>query len=515
MAPSARRLRRLRRRGLALVASLPLAAGGCTFTAPAGLQDVLSSSSGPREVTLVSNQESTVFRGKLVSGPPGAFIRGVQQPTSQPDAQGLVNLGQGKFVKVMAHPQGAYEIYAQPPGYRERSLTVAPPLTRRVSFTFEISDREGARPSASEPTLEVVVRPRVEIQSPSGTKVSDNAVTIILTARTEGGVRDVKITVNGDPVKAPAREQTRGKEFSATQKVDLVPGSNLIHAVVTDAEGRVGYSTLTVERSSEGGGLLARLPGARRRDRKFAPRYARKIGVAIGIDAYRHWPRLEGGVGDARRVAAALRELGFDEVLGLYDEDATRAGILRLLGEELPARAEEEDLVVIFFAGHGETETLPNGEKRGYIVPVEAPVEGVFSSAISMDTLRDISNRVRAKHVYYAMDSCYSGLGFTRGISPVPKTRDYVDKITSFPAVQMITAGMEGELAIERGGHGLFTTYWLRAVKGEADVDGDGVVTAGEIGNYVRPAVTRASEQRQTPLYGTIDGGGEIAFILR
>ena len=148
---------------------------------------------------------------------------------------------------------------------------------------------------------------------------------------------------------------------------------------------------------------------------------------------------------------------------------------------------------------------------------MDGPVEGVFSSAISMQTLRDLSNRLQAKHVYYAMDSCYSGLGFTRGIAIAGRSGspDYMAKITSHPAVQMITAGMEGEQAIERGGQGLFTSYLLRALRGEADRDGDGLVTAGEIGTFVRPGVTKASGHRQTPLYGTIDGTGEVAFLVR
>ncbi len=95
-----------------------------------------------------------------------------------------------------------------------------------------------------------------------------------------------------------------------------------------------------------------------------------------------------------------------------------------------------------------------------------------------------------------------------------PRTHGYLEKITSHRSVQMITAGMEGEEAIERGGRGLFTSYLIRALEGEADVDQDGVVTAGEIANYVRPGVTRASRQRQTPLHGTLDGNGEVVIVL-
>ena len=247
---------------------------------------------------------------------------------------------------------------------------------------------------------------------------------------------------------------------------------------------------------------------------QLGPAYGRRVAAVIGINAYSGWPSLEGAVSDAQRVAAALRKRGFDEVVEIYDREATRERILKLLGIDLPTRVTDEDLVVIFFAGHGHTETLPNGEKRGYIIPVDGDRRQVFATAISMATLRDLSNRLRARHIYYAMDSCYSGLGLQRGLHLTPRTLDYIEKITSRRAVQMITAGQEGEVAIERGGFGVFTTFLLRALDGEADFDGNGYVTASEIGAYVPRQVNMASGSRQTPKWGTLEGSGEVVFSV-
>jgi len=237
--------------------------------------------------------------------------------------------------------------------------------------------------------------------------------------------------------------------------------------------------------------------------------------VVIGIDNYRTWPSLEGAASDARDVSQALREMGFDEVIELYNEEATRTRILTLLGQDLAEKTDTESLALIYFAGHGQTETLASGEKRGYIVPFDGDQERVFATGISMDTLRDLSSRLPSKQVYYAMDSCYSGLGLTRGIARKGSGNDYVRKITSMRAVQMITAGAENEQVSERGGKGLFTTYFLRGLRGEADFDGDGYVTASEIGTYVKPHVTSASKSRQTPHFGSLEGAGEVAFKVQ
>jgi uncharacterized caspase-like protein len=239
--------------------------------------------------------------------------------------------------------------------------------------------------------------------------------------------------------------------------------------------------------------------------------------VVVGIDDYTSWPSLTGAAGDARRMAGFLRDQGFDEVIEVYDREATRRRMLRVLGTELPRIANEDTLALIYFAGHGQTETLPGGGKRGYLIPSDGDMQDVFSSAISMDTVRDLSKRTPAKHVYYAIDSCYSGLALTRGIarrgSSAPSV--YLQKITSVPAVQIITAGSEGEQAVEIGGQGLFTSYLLRALSGEADYDGDGAVTASEIGAFVKPQVTLASDNRQTPQFGTMEGGGEVVFLIQ
>ncbi|MEM9175330.1 MAG: caspase family protein [Myxococcota bacterium] len=248
---------------------------------------------------------------------------------------------------------------------------------------------------------------------------------------------------------------------------------------------------------------------------KATEAYGRRVAAIIGIDDYARWPDLEGARRDARRLAAELRAQGFDEILELYDGEATRSRILSLLGQELSEKTRENDLAFIFFAGHGDTQTLEDGSKRGYILPVDASPGSVPSTGISMAQLRDFSDRLRAKHVFYAMDSCYSGLGLTRGVGLVrPDEANYITKVTSQRAVQMLTAGTEGELAIERDGQGLFTTYLVRALRGEADFDGDGVVTAGEIGVFVRPQVSAASENRQTPQFGTLAGTGEVVFPL-
>jgi uncharacterized caspase-like protein len=158
--------------------------------------------------------------------------------------------------------------------------------------------------------------------------------------------------------------------------------------------------------------------------------YSHSYAVIIRINAYDKWPSLEYAVNDARSIQKRFKEMGFYTTI-LLDNYATRENILKVLGDELPKKVEKNDRVIIFFAGHGQTEELADGSQMGYLVPVDSDTRNIFSTAISMDQVRQFSRRLPAKHVLYLIDACYSGLGLTRSGGIPPSDRDYLNKITT------------------------------------------------------------------------------------
>ena len=109
----------------------------------------------------------------------------------------------------------------------------------------------------------------------------------------------------------------------------------------------------------------------------------------------------------------------------------------------------------------------------------------------------------KAKHMLFLVDACYGGLAAvgTRGLEPA-KTPNYLEKITNIKARQIITAGGSDEKVIEKPewGHSAYTMNLLRALKdGLADTNGDGYITASELGLYLNEKVTIDSENQQTP----------------
>lgn len=241
--------------------------------------------------------------------------------------------------------------------------------------------------------------------------------------------------------------------------------------------------------------------------------YNQSFAVIIGINAYDKWPSLEYAVTDARAMERKLKTLGF-QTTTLIDHQATKENILKVLGTELPQKVRKNDRVVIFFAGHGQTEELADGTQMGHIFPVDTDTGDIFSTAISMDQVSVFSRRLSAKHVLYLIDSCHAGLGLTRHETLPLSERDFLWKITTRKAHQMLTAGGKGELAHVTGRHGVFTKYVLEALDGAADGEDKGFVTFSDIATYVRPRVARYTQGKQVPQYGNLDGKGEFIFVL-
>jgi len=238
--------------------------------------------------------------------------------------------------------------------------------------------------------------------------------------------------------------------------------------------------------------------------------YNKSYAVCIGINDYEYWPKLNCAVSDAMNVKDVLSKVGFDEVRIIKDSDATQHNILSALSW-LGKKAKSNDRAVIYFSGHGETQEGPRS-KIGYIIPVNCPKEDYYVNAISMSKLREATSVISAKHVLYVMDSCYSGMALIKG----NREDEFVAAMTNDPVVYMITAGKAGEEAIESQGHGIFTQYFLRGMKGEADYDKNEVITGTELGMYTKKWVLHESKilnKRQTPQHGRIDGEGEIVFI--
>ncbi|ETR65069.1 MAG: peptidase C14 caspase catalytic subunit p20, partial [Candidatus Magnetoglobus multicellularis str. Araruama] len=187
--------------------------------------------------------------------------------------------------------------------------------------------------------------------------------------------------------------------------IPLQVGNNEITVTAFDIENESISKTISVYRDSEQGELW---------------------GVVIGVNRYAS-PKikpLKYARNDAESFASYLKNtLGMDSnhLIELYDEKATRRNITSNLGTYLRNKAnKKEDTVYIFYAGHGAPEIDEKSENKDgiakYILPFDAVLNDLFSTALDMDRIAVIFKRIRAQRVFFIADSCYSGTSGGRSI---------------------------------------------------------------------------------------------------
>lgn len=240
--------------------------------------------------------------------------------------------------------------------------------------------------------------------------------------------------------------------------------------------------------------------------------YKDSWAVLIGINDYRHpsIAKLRYAVNDVRAIERTLLAQGFrpNRITRLTDAEATKARIEGVLGDQLRQRVGPQDRVLVFFAGHGKTETLRGGEEEGYLFTADTDPLRVFSTAISMSALRQISDRLTAKHILYIVDACYSGYAiYNRSTSS-----SLLQEIGRQPAIQILTAGRKQDEAQERAGYGVFTEVLVRGLEGDAFGD-KSWLSLEELGVWVKQRVFAESDRRQLPQYGNLSGEGQFVFM--
>lgn len=244
----------------------------------------------------------------------------------------------------------------------------------------------------------------------------------------------------------------------------------------------------------------------------------RKLVVVIGIDEYDHLPKLRHAVSDAMEVQKLLvSQFGFEAPIDpLTDKEATKRAIEALLEDTLGQLVNGDDVLILFFAGHGTTKVVKHRE-YGYIAPVEAR-ENHYGDMIDMESLLKSCGKLEAQHIVVILDACHSALALGPAVKQYRSAGSYQDALTSKRSCRVITSARGDELASDNGplpNHSLFTGTLIQGLRSrEADLDGNGIITFSELALFLQQRVGQASESRQTPDFGWFepDERGELVL---
>ena len=170
--------------------------------------------------------------------------------------------------------------------------------------------------------------------------------------------------------------------------------------------------------------------------------------------------------------------------------------------------AKENDLVYIYFSGHGDID----GDlilKNGYLLCYNSPPSEYINFALSVSNLNEYANTLSAgkkANVVLITDACHSDK-ISSAENRGPLLEGLLGKETEKKEVR-ISSCQADELSAENeawgGGRGVFSYYLVNGLKGLADKSKDGVVTLEEIKSYMASsfagdALIQREKIKQTP----------------
>jgi len=240
---------------------------------------------------------------------------------------------------------------------------------------------------------------------------------------------------------------------------------------------------------------------------------AKTFALIVGISQYPKLPQdlwLQYPKADAAALAKTLA-VPPDQLLLLTDGQATTAA-LREAFKTFLKRPGKDDTVFIFIAGHGTVDD----HGGAYILTSDSDQSNLAGTALPMGEVQTLitTGLANVGHVVFLADVCRAGM-----IGSI-KLGEVVTQVGEDAPGELLglMAARPRELSIEGpdfgGGHGAFTDSVLRALGGAADTDHDGVVTAGELIDYVTKDVPVKTRDKQHPReFGDMDNSTKLASI--
>ena len=370
-----------------------------------------------------------------------------------------------------------------------------------ADFTYNVIHAPGAINEV--PPQLLLLEPVSPVEFPaaqSGITLRINGVASTTSDITRISVDGKRIPFKAEAAKA-ARQliRTGTTERSVTFETAIRVSRNT-NQIVIEAEDKLGTRTQVFVP------VFTRTPGA------IMPVRGQKYALIIGISRYRDSnaiPNLDYAHVDARSIYEFLQQPaagGFtrDNMLLLSNEDATLASIRQAL-TNFVTKASTNDLLLIFFAGHGAPDRF--APENLYVIAHDTHVDDMPKTALAMpELLRYVEQNIKSKRVVLLMDACHSA-GLSSG-----GTRDLTNNLSNLYLEKMlyqeegraiITSSDVNERSHESkkwgNGHGVFTYYVLEGLKGGADSNQDYFVSVGELFRYVRQKVRLDTNFLQNP----------------
>ena len=213
---------------------------------------------------------------------------------------------------------------------------------------------------------------------------------------------------------------------------------------------------------------------------------------------------------DAYQLYAFLKSpeggaLPDDNIKIIIDDAVTRKSLLQEL-HNLAAKADADDVVLLYLSGHG---------LDGAYVPSD--FDG-SKNQVTYDDILEIINKSAARHKLFITDACHSGSMLAAARSPfnVALENFYSAYSTVEGGTAIMMSSKKEEVSLEYGGlrQGVFSHFLIKGLKGGADKDSDRLITIAELYDYISTNVKSYTANAQNPvIMGDYDEKMPVGWI--
>lgn len=237
------------------------------------------------------------------------------------------------------------------------------------------------------------------------------------------------------------------------------------------------------------------------------------IAVVIGNRDYSNpdVPNVDYGIQDARAIKKYLISMmGFREENIIYVENAQKSDFERIFGTETVYEGKlynyvkpNESDIFIYYSGHGAPKN-----NEAYLIPSNADPNYIHIDGYQLYLFYKNIDKIPAKSTTIVLDACFSG-GSQKGMLLKHASPMYID--VSMPIFgnkfNLFTSASGDQISswYPEASHSLFTYFFLRAIRGEADENRDRKITLKEMADFLGDHVSYMARRlyggrKQTPV---------------
>lgn len=221
-------------------------------------------------------------------------------------------------------------------------------------------------------------------------------------------------------------------------------------------------------------------------------------GLVVGISHHKDGqiPELQSAASDADEIARFLKSqhtlFKNIHVRLLLNSRATRANIERVLAQGTRL-AGSNDVLLFYFVGYG----MPDpARERGYFLTAYDTESNRVPETGLICNLKDLLKNIKARQCIAVLDTCSPAEREKVPLREVVRTlRDTVERVVIVSG-RTLTTGADDS---QRQRRSLFTKSFLEGLRGTADADRDGIVSAEESYEYAASQTRIQSGGSQIP----------------